>query len=192
MHDIHASEGIVLAKRGRGEANTSVVLLTEKFGVIRASARSARLERSKLRYGLETLTSGTFSLLRGKHEWKLTGAQHISHGYLGGSRPARTAAGRIARLLLRLIQGEEAVPSLYETTTAGLAYLAHADDARIEAVECLLVLRILSLLGYVERRAVLMPFLDNSEFSEAMIAKAHESKQTLIRAINQSLGETGL
>ncbi len=192
MHDIVASEGIVLAKRGRGEANTSVVLLTKEFGVIRGSARSARLERSKLRYGLETLTAGTFSLLRGKHEWKLTGAQHISHAYVGDTRASRACAGRIARLLLRLIHGEERVPMLYENVTNGLRYVAGAPDADIELIECVLVLRILSILGYVEQRPALTPFLEGSEFSHELIAAVRQSKPVVIRAINASLAETGL
>lgn len=192
MHAIVATEGLVLAKRGRGEANTSVVLLTEKLGVIRASARSARLERSKLRYGLETLTAGTFSFVRGKHDWKLTGAEDLSRQCVGQGRGARTAAGRIARLLLRLIQGEEPVAQLYRAVMAGLTYIASADDRDIELVECLTVLRILSLLGYVHGGHALEPFLATSDVTGELLERVRTSKQTLIRAINASLSETGL
>lgn len=192
MHDIVATEGLVLAKRGRGEANTSVVLLTEKLGVIRASARSGRLERSKLRYGLETLTSGTFSFVRGKHDWKLTGTGHLSRHCVGRGRLARAAAGRIARLLLRLIQGEEPVPRIYAGVRAGLVYIAIADERDIELAECLTVLRILSELGYVHGGKALEPFLVTSDVTDELVGQVRISKQTLIRAINASLSETGL
>ena len=124
MHDVVSTRGIVLSKRTVGEANTLVSMLTEDLGVVRASARSARLERSKLRYGLETLTQGTFSLVRGKYEWKLTGTQELSRPFLHAPIAQRKTAGKIGRLLTRLIQGEEPVPELFDIVSHGLAYIA--------------------------------------------------------------------
>ena len=71
MAKLIVTEGIVLGKRGAGEANTVVIILTETLGLLRAAARSARRERSKLRYGLEPFTIARFSFVRGKNEWKL-------------------------------------------------------------------------------------------------------------------------
>lgn len=193
MHNIFVTEGIVLGKRLFGEANTSVAVLTRDFGVIRVGARSARLERSKLRYGLETLTHGTFSLVRGRYEWKLTGAQDLSRAHISASLLQRRSAGRIARLLLRLIHGEEEVPELYATVKEGLTYLAgKATEEEIEQVECMIVLRVLSHLGYVEGSEAVRPFIENTEFSPALVAQARMSRSLLIRTINESLGATGL
>jgi DNA repair protein RecO len=193
MHDIFVTDGIVLGKRLFGEANTSVAVLTRDFGVIRVGARSARLERSKLRYGLETLTHGTFSLVRGRYEWKLTGAQNLARTYVGHSLGQRRAAGRVARLLLRLIHGEDPVPELYASVANGLAYLAgEAREEDIEHVECVLVLRILSYLGYVEQGGRVEMFLENNEFTPALAEQARGSRPLLIRTINESLGATGL
>ena len=58
MHEKYITEGIVLGKRGVGEANTLVFILTELQGLVRAKATSARREASKLRYGLEPLSRG--------------------------------------------------------------------------------------------------------------------------------------
>jgi len=193
MHDIFVTDGIVLGKRLFGEANTSIAVLTRDFGVIRVGARSARLERSKLRYGLETLTHGTFSLVRGRYEWKLTGAQDLSRNYFGTTLSQRRSAGRVARLLLRLIHGEEEVSELYETVSAGLAYLAgDVREEDIEQVECVLVLRILSNLGYVEEGDAVRPFIESVQFTPALVADARALRPTLIRTINESLGATGL
>lgn len=193
MHDIFVTEGIVLGKRLFGEANTSIAVLTRDFGVIRVGARSARLERSKLRYGLETLTHGKFSLVRGRYEWKLTGAQHLSRNYVGTSLRGRRCAGRIARLLLRLIHGEEEIPELYATIQEGLEYLAtKAQEDEMESVESMLVLRALSHLGYVNNTDAVRPFIESSEFSPELLAQARVSRSLLIRTINESLGATGL
>lgn len=183
----------MLTKRSFGEANTHITLLTKDLGLLRVGARSARMERSKLRYGLETLTAGRFSLLRGRYEWKIVGAEDLSRIYFGNSLAARRASGRVARLLLRLINGEEPVPLLYETAKEGFRYLAeHASDEDVEHIECVLVLRILSHLGYVEQGAKIMPFVSSSDFSEGLAQDARLARPFLIRAINESLSATGL
>lgn len=192
MHNIVAIEAIVLGKRGVGEANTLVSLLSDDLGLVRASARSARLAKSKLRYGLEPLTSGRFSLVRGVFEWKLVGVQDLSRVHVAGSPLRRRAIGRVARLLMRLIHGEESVPELYTTVSQGLQYLAKSSDEEAEHIECVLVLRILSHLGYLPQTVEMRPFLEQDFFSMELAAEAARSRALLIRTINESLGATGL
>lgn len=193
MHKILATEGIVLAKRGAGEANTLVAILTQDLGLVRGSARSARVEQSKLRYGLETLTRGKFSLVRGRYEWKLVGAEHLSREYMAVSPLRRRALGRISRLLLRLIHGEDAVEGLYQTVEEGLACLSRAHtEADAEGIECVLVLRILAHLGYLPRTPAITPFIETDFFSLELAAAATRSRTLLIRTINESLSATGL
>lgn len=201
MHTIFVTEGIVLGKRGVGEANTLVSLLTEELGLVRASARSARLQKSKLRYGLEPLTRARYSLVRGKHEWKLTGVERVSQlfssiGDTGGTpaslKLCRARAGKITKLLLRLIHGEEPVPALYKTVVEGLSAIAHAPAASdAEAIETVLVLRVLAHLGYLPRTQALEPFIEGG-YSIELSAEALKSRALLIRAINESLTATGL
>jgi len=193
MHDVISTRGIVLSKRTIGEANTLVSMLTEDLGVIRASARSARLERSKLRYGLETLTQGTFSLVRGKYEWKLTGTQELSHPFLHVSVAQRKTAGKVSRLLMRLIQGEEPVRELFEVVAQGLTHISQeTNEENLPYIEAVLVLRVIAQLGYVEEKQEFGVFLNTDTFSEELIEQAKKSRPMLIRAINQSLSETGL
>jgi len=193
MHRLFTGEAIVLGKRGVGEANTLLALLTREMGVIRAAARSTRVEESKLRFGLEPLTRGTFSFVRGKYEWKLTGVENISRGFISQSTVRRRAAGRIAKLLLRLIHGEEGVGGIYDTTVEGLISLAGvASEQEAENVECILVLRILSELGYVPSSQKLTPLVENKLFSTEILAEATSMRPFLIRTINESLSATGL
>ncbi len=193
MHKIIVTEGIVLQKRGVGEANTRGAFLTRDLGLVRASARSARVEHSKLRYGLEPLTLGRFSFVRGKHEWRLVGAERVSRTHLASPPERAGALGRIARLLLRLVQGEEPLPELYKTVAEGFEYLPRAESlADAEAIECVLVLRILSHLGYLPHTPEIAPFVETDFFSLELAASAARSRTLLVRAINHSLGATGL
>jgi DNA repair protein RecO len=193
MHEIHITNGLVLSKRGVGEANTLVFILTEKLGLIRASARSTRVEASKLRYGLETLTFARFSFVRGKRDWRLVGVEDATHSAIGPTVLRRQAAGRIAKLVTRLVQGEEPVPALFTATTEGLVFLANAaTDQDAQAIETVLVLRVLAQLGYLPNTPELAPFIQNQLFSVELAAAAAQSRSVLIRAINESLQQSGL
>jgi DNA repair protein RecO len=191
MHEVIATEGVVLQKRATGESSSKVLLLSKDLGLVRASAKSARKEVSKLRYGLEPLTRGTYSLIRGKYEWKVTGVEALSQEYLRTTPEGLQATGRVVKLLLRLVQGEEPVPALYEEVVRGFALLCNSQEHSLESVEVVLVLRILSHLGYLPHTEALAPFVEE-EFSLELSAKALLSRALLIRTINASLQSTGL
>jgi len=182
----------VLGKRGVGEANTLVWILTHELGLVRAKATSARVEGSKLRYGLETLTRARYSLVRGKAEWKLTGVDTVSQTLSAGDTTKRQRAGKIAKLLLRLIHGEERVPALYKNVVEGLQAMARAETGEdADATETVLVLRVLAHLGYLPHTEALAQFIDG-EYSVELSAEALKSRSLLVRAINESLIATGL
>lgn len=192
MHKIFVTEGVVLGKRGVGEAHTLVSILTHELGLVRAKATSARAEASKLRYGLEALSLGRYSMVRGKAEWKLTGVENISHHLAAGASDRRTRSGKIAKLLLRLIHGEERVPALYKTVVEGLDAMTRASIAAdAEAIETVLVLRVLAHLGYLPHTQALSQFIEG-EYSLELSAEALKSRSLLVRAINESLTATGL
>ena len=193
MHRLVISDGIVLRKRGVGEANMLAVILTEKLGRVSVAARSSRLVKSKLRYGLEPLTHARFSMVRGKYEWKLTGVVEPVRRP-GADAPAfvRASAGRICKLLLRLVHGEEAEPQLYRCVAEGFEALAGARTAEeADSVEAVLVLRVLHRLGYVPESAELAAFVAEPLHTE-LLARAAEVRPVLIRAINASLEATGM
>jgi hypothetical protein len=146
-----------------------------------------------LRYGLEPLTRARFSFVRGKAEWRLVGVEHISRDCVGRSSARRQASGRIARLLLRLVQGEERVAPLYLAVREGLLFLAAAvSEQDAQAIECVLVLRVLSQLGYLPHTPELTPFIQGTFFSIELAAEAARARTLLIRTINESLQSSGL
>lgn len=193
MHKVYVGEGIVLRKRGVGEANALVTILTRDLGLLRAVAKSARVEQSKLRYGLEPLTRGRFSVVRGRYEWRLTGVEQVVRDFKDvGSARARQA-GKVVTLLLRLIQGEEVAPALYESVKEGLTALARSSGTReAESIESVLVLKILFHLGYLPHTEELKAFIDADFFSMELTAEAAASRARLLRVINESLHATGL
>lgn len=193
MHRIHVSRGIVLGKKPLGEAHTLVSVLTEDRGLLRAKATSTRAESSKLRYGLEPLTFGRYSFVEGRYEWKLTGVDEVTREFFSSHAHSRIAAGRAGKLLLRLIRGEEESRALFATVREGLSALARASSQEESAtVECILVLRALSHLGYLPQTRALEPFMSGDFPSAALAVSEQASRAFLIRTINESLMQTGL
>ncbi len=193
MHRVFVTPGFVLSKRGVGESNTLVSILTRELGLLRASARSARKEASKLRFGLEPLTTARFSLVRGRQEWKLIGVEAMARTALASTSSRRGQEGRISRLILRLIPGEEPIPELFDTVVEGLHDLSHILDVKdAEAAETILVLRIVEHLGYMSVSEALSVFLQQPISSPELLRKAIELRPLLIRTINESLMATGL
>ena len=191
MYDKHITEGIVLGKRAVGEANTLVYILTRELGLVRAKATSSRREVSKLRYGLETLSRGRYTFVRGKAEWRLTGVDEVSREFLGTTPAQSKRLGQVSRLLMRLVLGAEHTPELYKTVCGGFESLARTEQ-NADSVECVLVLRILAHLGYLPELPALAPFVEDSSFSPELALQAAASRKLLIKLINDSLQATGL
>ena len=191
MHEKYITEGIVLGKRSVGEANTLVFILTRELGLVRAKATSSRREVSKLRYGLETLSRGRYTFVRGKQEWRLTGVDEVSRELLGTTPAQSKRLGQVSRLLMRLVLGAEHTPELYKTVCGGFESLAHIEQ-NADSVECVLVLRILAHLGYLPELPALAPFVEDDKFSPELALQASASRKLLIRLINDSLQATGL
>ena len=191
MYDKHITEGIVLGKRAVGEANTIVFILTREFGLVRAKATSSRREVSKLRYGLETLTRGRYTFVRGKAEWRLTGVDEVSREFLGTTPAQSKRLGQVSRLLMRLVLGAEHTPELYKTVCGGFESLSHTEE-NADSVECDLELRILAHLGYLPELPALAPFVEDDKFSPELALQASASRKLLIKLINNSLQATGL
>ena len=191
MHEKHITEGIVLGKRAVGEANTLVFVLTRELGLVRAKATSARREASKLRYGLEPLSQGRYSFVKGRSEWRLTGVDAVSRDLLAASPAQHKRLGQVSRLLLRLVLGAQHSPELYKTVEDGFKTLSRVEtDA--DSIECVLVLRILAHLGYLPELPALAPFVQSDQFTPELAAQAAASRRLLIKLINDSLQATGL
>jgi len=76
-HQIYQVEGIILKKAGLGEADNLCYIYTRQFGMIMASAKSIRLEKSKLRNHLYLFSFGRFGIINTKETWRIVDAEKI-------------------------------------------------------------------------------------------------------------------
>jgi len=171
---VYTTRGFVLGSAPSGEASKRYSLYTEDFGLIHARAQAVRLLASKLRYNLEDFSFCTFSLVRGKEVWRITGAEKAGGPF---PRPLSLLHARVLTLVKRLIHGEEANSELFAVLVDMFKTPPLAKD--IHAFESLVLVRTLSSLGYMD-----------SDISSIEDVKARSGD--VIREINKALQETQL
>ena len=151
MRHKYETRGLVLSRSPLGEANAHVTLLTPDLGVMRARAQGLRRPGAKLAASLTTLAESGVTLVRGKEEWRISGAVLEENWFLRLTHPgSRARAARVCGLLLRLSAREVHDPGLYPTIKEFFTALIAFSEGVHEAAEILAVLRILAALGLDE------------------------------------------
>lgn len=189
--EVH-TRGIVIARRSAGEGSVRVSLYTEELGLVSALATSAREERSKLRPHLMVGTRGTFSLVKGKEVWRLTGAVGAVNTYFElETNDQRESSARVMALIRQFVRGEGHDEGLFESVWEYCAALRGVLGEDVRILEYVTILRILSALGYVAPADDITEFL-GAPYSAALIASARERTKDLIRRINDGISVSGL
>jgi recombinational DNA repair protein (RecF pathway) len=159
---VYTTRGFILGSAPNGEASKIYTIYTEDFGLVRAKAQSVRLLASKLRFHLTDFSFCTFSLVRGKELWRITGSQSEP---IAADRLSMSA--RILSLLKKLVHGEERNDALFN------ALLALTQSEKVSEISVLS--HILAALGYLDLSALV-----------------GADEKTVVSAINKALKETQL
>lgn len=176
MYTIYSTPALVLNVRPHGDNDMILTLLTKEFGLLRAVANGLRKEKSKLRFSLQLLSVVDVSLVKGKSIWRITNAKH-SESLISDKR--LNLLEKIRLTINRLVQGEE-VGDLYNIVTKGV--LSPSED--FEAIETIIVLRILNNLGYIEGVGI-EEFFKTLDITEELIEKSIEKRKEIIKVINK-------
>ncbi len=193
MHHIYHTEGIILGSRNYGEAGKYYSIFTRDLGMIYASAQGVRKMSSKLRYIMQDFAYLKIDLVKGKDFWRVTSASKTCMlEDTTKNKGALAVFSNIARLLKRLLAGEDPNDALFHDTLKGLFVLEKStsvDDLR--NIEAVMVLRILKNLGYIGQDKAL-DLLVESPFEEGIIFEASKSRMKILSEINKALKETHL
>jgi DNA repair protein RecO len=186
----YTTRAFVITAHDRGNADRSIHLFTEDAGALWARASGVRHEKSKMRYALQPFAFALVTLVRGKAEWRLVGAEPLSNPFLAAEhRLSRAQILRATRLVRRLVHGEEAHRPLFDILFEGLHVLARGEMADAPLVEEALTVRILHALGYVSPEAAFMPVVEARGVfdSLAALARVPEGEQLIDRHIERAL-----
>jgi hypothetical protein len=127
-------------------------------------------------------------LVRGKDGWRLSGAVLSTNLFSALPPEARVRAGRVAQLLLRLVQGETKDPELFAIFRAFLTTLPTLTEDEADAAETIAVLCALGVLGL---DAGEMPEGAN-RFTRLALQAVVANRQAFIRRVNHGIASSGL
>ncbi len=185
----YITEALVCGSRTKNTADKSYLLFTRDAGMLFASAKSVREERSKQRYALQEFSYIRVTLIYGKTGWRVTGAESLGNVYaVQTTREARALVRNVVKLLRRLIQGEIPHTSVFDEVKT---VLERSHEGQEVALEEVVTLRILHALGYIAPEPELEGLL-NGSIDEAVLHKGETDGITLKGRIEAALKESHL
>ena len=192
-YHIYTTEGIILKRQVFGEADILLHILTKEFGLIMASARSARLQASKLKGSLQEYQHISVSCVTGKNGWRITNVGDLGSYFFNYPEAHRRILAQISDLLMKMISGELTHPEVFETVDSGFEFLQNLPEKNLADFEALLVLRILYELGYVAKSEEIHIFIKNiSDWRQELVELAGEKKTVIVGLINKAIKESHL
>lgn len=192
MYSIHQAKSFILDYKDSGETNRLYWLFTAELGLIVATASGVRTTKSKLNPRLQQYTMLTLEIVKGKEMWRITNVLSNDIPCSVYSKNAQAVVARTAALVRRLYVGEEPNHLLFADIEQAFTKLGKVFDVgTINAIETLLVLKILYHLGYWEEHKKHYP-LHFSPFSSEVLEKAEQQQNNLRERIILSLRESHL
>ncbi len=193
MHHIYHTEGLILSSKNYGEAGKYYAIFTRDLGMIYASAQGVRKMSSKLRYILQDFSYIKIDLVKGKDFWRVTSASKTNNlEQIVKNSNTFEIFSNIARLLKRLLAGEDPNPLLFNDVVQGLLILENIKQEEDHRnMEAILVLRILSNLGYIGDTKNLEDII-KSPFEHELVLNVSKNRKEILSHINKALKETHL
>ena len=164
----YTTEAIVCGSRDSYTSDRSYLLFTKEAGMLWASARSVREEKSKQRFALQDFALIRVSLVKGKSGWRIGSVESIKNAFLtADTQPARAGVASVVKLLRRLVHGEEVVRAAYVDTRDVLQHIPRVDPEDVTYIVDHFTLRLLAELGYIASRAEYAAYLDSKDWLAA-------------------------
>ena len=191
MHHIYHTEGIILGSKNFKEANKYFYILTRDLGLVYAEAQGIRKISSKLRFVLQDFNYLKLDFVQRKNIWRITNAIKTNElEELNKDFYKLKIVANIAKLLLRLLPGVEPNQELFKEILSGLNLIENNQDKEeLKNIEIVLVLRILSNLGYIGEN---FEDLTRSPFESELLPILSKNKINIVKEINKALRETQL
>src|ERR1035437_2783875 len=185
MHHIYHTEGFILESNNFGETGKYYFIFTRDLGMICASAQGVRKMSSKLRFVLQDFSYVKIDFVHGKDFWRVTSTSKTSR-LEGLSKNSATLEVliNVSRLLKRLLSGEEANEVLFSDLLQGFSILEKSNTKdELRNIEAIIVLRLLSNLGYIGGDEALKSFI-KSPFEENLLFEVSNNRTRILHQIN--------
>ncbi|MDR3519391.1 MAG: DNA repair protein RecO [Candidatus Pacebacteria bacterium] len=193
MHHIYHTEGLILGSKNSGEAGKYYSIFTRDLGMVYATAQGVRKMSSKLRFVLQDFSYVKIDLVQGRDFWRVTSASKTNMlEQVVKNRETFEVFYNIGNLLKRLLAGVEPNEALFTDLVSGLSLLEKVENQNdLRNIEAVIVLRILSNLGYIGGNEALQSLI-KSPFEAELLFEISKSRIEVLRQINKALKETHL
>ncbi|MDC1205531.1 recombination protein O N-terminal domain-containing protein [Candidatus Pacebacteria bacterium] len=146
----YTTEALVCGSRNSFTSDKSYLLFTHDAGMLWATARSVRVEKSKQRYALQDFSIIRASLIKGKGGWRIGSVEALGNPFMESeSQRGRAGISVVVKLLRRFVHGEDPHPTIYKDAALVLSCIAVADEEDCIDLQNQFTLRTLYSLGYV-------------------------------------------
>lgn len=186
----YITEALVCGSRPNHTSDRTYLLFTREAGMLYATAKSVREERSKQRYALQEFSYIRATLVHGKGGWRVAGVEPRCDLYANAdTRERRALLRNIIVLLRRVMQGETPHVGMFDTV---IMTIMGNITAPTEDQELVLMLHILEDLGYIPARSEYVRLL-KSDIVSILREPLTESERSHARtAVHSALEESHL
>lgn len=181
----YTTEAIVCGSSHTHTSDRSYLLFTKEAGMVWATARSVREERSKQRYALQDFSRIRVSLVKGKSGWRIGSVEAQGNPFMEAeSREKRTLVNYIVRQLRRYVHGEVELPRVFDDADLLLTKdsLAQFEGERLQQ---LFSLRLLAHLGYVAVEPSWKNLTEAETISDALLLLKDDMVASIQKAVEK-------
>ena len=164
-YQTYTTEALVCGSFLHNTADKVFLLFTREAGMLYATAKSVREERSKQRFALQDFSLINVSLIKGKQGWRVGSVEaEVNYFTKSEERLARGSVVLLFKTLRRFIHGEEPLPKLFDFCLEALKAMSQ-ENQQHNFLDSVIQLKILSMLGYVDKND-LPEGLEKAHFSD--------------------------
>lgn len=165
----YTTDAFVCGSRAYQSADRSFLLFTKKLGMVWATAKSVREERSRQRYGLQEFSLLRVSLVKGRGGWRIGSVLPYQNPFLRATnRKKRSQLLLLVNLLRRYVHGEGELSAVFADTLE-VCDADPTDAAAVQTMHLVYSIRTLWRLGYVPDDVTVRPLLQADSIQEAVL-----------------------
>ncbi len=194
MYNKHHTKGIVISSKFDSENSKYLNIFTKDFGLINVRAQSVRNNISKLRFSIQDLSFGDFSILFGKTGWRLVGASASKNLFevFKYEKSKLAIVVNILNLIKRLTSEDNSNQNLFDIVFNLISFLESNTEDKNTFAECSALLKILHNLGYMRNDPNLSLPINTPEINILNLDLIDKNKAYIVKIINESIKATNL
>jgi len=184
-HKIYTTEALICGGVDSNTSDKNYLLFTKDSGMLWATARSVREERSKQRCALQDFSRIRVSLVKGKSGWRIGSAEALGNAFMQvDSRKQRGLINFVVAQLRRYVHGEIPLTRIYDDAFEIVTESKLFEEQSV-LVQKLFLVRLLSELGYIAPTPLWSSVVDAPSIAAALAQSTISMQRYIEKAIEE-------